>query len=69
MVLNFSKKIFKYFFSMVWGQVMFHNSDGPTNQPTDRRTDRPSYRDAWTHLKKDNHRAKKWIRYLFYKNV
>ena len=26
-------------------------TDGPTNGPMDGRTDRPSYRDAWTHLK------------------
>ena len=25
--------------------------DGQTDQQTDGRTDRPSYRDAWTHLK------------------
>ena len=34
----------------------FHHSQldhhGPTDQPTDRRTDKASYRDAWTHLKK-----------------
>ena len=26
-VWNFLKIVFKYFFSMVWGQVMFHNSN------------------------------------------
>ena len=26
-------------------------TDRPTNQPTDGRTDKASYRDAWTHLK------------------
>ena len=25
--------------------------DRPMDGPTDQRTDRPSYRDAWTHLK------------------
>ena len=29
-------------------------TDGPTNQPTNQRTDKPSYRDARTHLKTKN---------------
>ena len=29
--------------------------DGPTEEPTDGRTDKASYRDAWTHLKTTNY--------------
>ena len=28
--------------------------EGPTDQPTNQRTDKASYRDAWTHLKRIN---------------
>ena len=30
-------------------------TDRPTNQPTNGRTDKASYRDAWTHLKTTHH--------------
>ena len=35
--------------------------DGRTDGPTDGRTDIPSYRDAWTHLKKDTQSGRDWV--------
>ena len=35
-------------------------TDGRADGPTDRRTDIPSYRDAWTHLKKNTQKDSRW---------
>ena len=36
-------------------------TDGPTNGPTNRRMDKASYRDAWTHLKRLPNFVQKWL--------
>jgi len=41
--------IFSHFCEIEKNALRTH---GPTDRPTDGRTDKPSYRDAWTHLKR-----------------
>ena len=40
---------------------MDRQTNQPTDQPTNGRTDKASYRDAWTHLKKSNSNRKSWL--------